>query len=232
MTNFADDAPSDPLENGRPDPAHEGEIRTTVVLRPPTPLDLPAMADLWMKMQEEFQEEEPRYPGPPGPEPREAYLRRLEGWFQEPAFMLVGVRSPLRPPSSDPSPLVLAGSSVFGDAPFPAPQDVVAYIVMRAVPSAAASGDPDGSPPPRLGRLEALYVTPTLRCNGLARRMLEAGLGWLRSQQIRDVDAEILVRNRTGMIFLSRVGFELFRSVLRLSLADGAPETGETPGRS
>lgn len=222
MTNYAGDPPSDPMGNGRPDPDGEGEIRTTVVLRPPTPLDLPSMADLWIRMQEEFQQEEPRYGGPPGPEPREGYLRRLEGWFQEPAFMLVGVRSPLRPPAANPSPLVLGGSSVFGDIPFPVPQDVVAYMVMRAVPS-VGTPSPGGGPAPRLGRLEALYVTPTLRCNGLGKRMLEAGLGWLRSQGIQEVDAEILVRNRTGMIFLSRTGFQLFRSVLRLSLADGPP---------
>src|SRR5690606_2529146 len=136
------------------------ERRTTVFLRPPTPLDIDGMARLWKAMHQELRQEEPRRPAPPERDedwvPPEAdstpdpYAQRVTEWFEDPdIYMLVGVKET------------------------PAPE-AVAYVVMRVLRPEASQGE--GEEP--TGRLIGLYVRPSLRRNGLGTRLLGAACGW------------------------------------------------------
>lgn len=207
----------------------------TVVLRPPQPWDLPGIAELWADMQEEFRRDEPRPWGllaaaPPGlghVGTAAQYEALLRDWFHDPhTFMLVGART--APPAGIPAPAPGQGEALIPPGALLAPPlelagGLVAYMVVqmdRPSPEGGGAGDGAGQIQGQapIGRLAALYVRPSLRRNGLARRMLEAGCGWLRAQGAQALDAQVLVRSREGMVFLSRAGFQLFSSVLRLDL--------------
>lgn len=203
--------------------------RTTIMIRPPSAMDLIQISELWLAMQCEWHHGAPwrgRVPEPTDPpqhadetppEPGSSlddvsdddslraqqikYDEQLREWYRdEKTFMLVGARD--------------VGEENAGE--------LVAYIVACMEDVQGVPGHPPEHPGPRdiqrFGRIVDLYVRPSLRGNDLAKRMVEATAGWMQAQQCAFLEADVLTSNRSGMGFLASTGFQLHRSIMRRPL--------------
>lgn len=187
---------------------------TPIMVQPPAATDLWQIADLWAAMHAELApavtptDPEPTDPAPTDPAPTspasdpaptDPAATGAPSAAQKSAY-----EEQLRAWYRDPAVFMLVGVRPMGDEHA---GQIVAFMIARAE---------DGRR--RYGRLLDLYVRPSLRGNNLARHMVEAAAGWLRAQRCEFLEADVLVRNRSGMAFLASTDFQLYSSVLRKKL--------------
>lgn len=68
--------------------------------------------------------------------------------------------------------------------------------------------------PMRNGFVDDIYVVPAFRKQGVAQRLLQEGIDWLKRRRVESIEASILVRNEASLNLFRKAGFEAARFIV------------------
>lgn len=72
-----------------------------------------------------------------------------------------------------------------------------------------------------VGEISEVWVEPPVRRAGVARKLVEQAVAWLRGQGVHSVEAQVLAGNQASLDFFQSQGFQLELRQVRLVFGGG-----------